>query len=581
MSEMLEKARERWDLVLAAVRVGAIYLALAIAWILISDRAVESLLADPARIAAAQTIKGIVFTVLSAVVIGVLIFRELASRRGTENQLRSLIEQNLAGMYVVQDDRFVFANQRLAEIFGYEREELIGEISIGELVDPADEDRVRESVRRRLSGEAGTAHYRVSGLRKDGERIRLEAHGRAVEWEGRPAIMGLLLDVTEEERLRAEARRTERLETLGQLTGAVAHDFNNLLTAIITPLELCEDKIGADHSATAEIQEARENAERAAMLTRQLLSFGRGRMYDPRPVDLNDLVRSLEPMLRRLTTSSIAVVLDLTEDLPATRIDPSHFDQVLLNLTVNAANAIEARGEITVRTSVDRSVEAGPPDVILEVSDDGRGMDEQTQRRIFEPFFTTRADGTGLGLSTVHGIVTQEGGEISVDSEVGSGATFRIRLPGTSEPPEPLGSPDEPEEVVEGEALRGGRVLVVDDQEPVLKVIVRVLDRAGYEILSASNAEEAMAEARGRNGTIDLLVTDVGLPDVDGVALAGKIRELLPGVAVLYVSGYSDQRVTEKIAHDRTVHFLEKPFTVRELIDATRVALKEGPGASS
>lgn len=560
-----------------ALKLGSVFLAAGIAWILLSDSLVALLFPDPAQQARLQTLKGILFVLLGSALFAYLAYRGLHRAKELQGQLRAVTDQNLAGLYVIQDGRFAYVNERLADIFGYSVEEIVG-MSVTEVVAPDDRERVRRNVDRRLRGEVDELRYRLSGVQKDGETIRVEVHGRGTTWGGRPAVLGVLIDVTEREIEEEEKRRSQRLEALGQLTGAVAHDFNNLLTAIVAPLDMCEDVLEPGHPAQEEVKEAKQAARRAVTLTSQLLAFGRRRLHRIRPVDLNELVGAMEPMLRRATRDGVNVHLELSEKIPAVEIDPTHFDQVLLNLVINAGQAIEDTGDIWIRTDTEPSAQAAQPTVMLEVVDNGVGMDAETVDRVFEPFFTTKKEGTGLGLATVHGIVTQAGGSIAVGSSPGNGTVFTVRLPGTLEPPQPLTVDLAPRK---NEALAsGGTILVIDDEAAVLRVASRILQRNGFEVLGAEDGQSAMELVRKHSDRIDSALTDIGLPDMNGVELASMIRNLLPEIPVVYMSGRTDEEVLDEVARQESAGYIEKPFTVEGLLEAVHTTLARQSGES-
>lgn len=556
------------------LRLGLIYLALVIPLELASHWAIDWWASGPAFRSALRVGADLVLIFGTAGMILYLAYGELRKRQEVEERQQILLDQSLAGISLVQDDRFRFVNQRLAEILGYEVEELTDpSFEVLDIISPEGRSTAAEHLGRLLEG--GEVHYRFPGLTRDGEEIRVEVYARRVEWDGEPAVLSIYLDVTENEILREQARRSQKMKALGELTGEVAHDFNNLLTTIIAPLDLCEDELAPNAPARRELQEARDGAARAKTLTRQLLSFSRQRVYRPWPTDLTELVENMEPLLRRLSGSGIDLRLDLAENLPAVEVDPSHFEQVILNLVTNARDAVDGRGEIRVATSVEPSEQASQPRVVLEVADDGRGMDEETRKQVFEPFFTTRDEGTGLGLSITHGIVTQVGGEISVDSRPGQGATFRIRLPGSEREAEPLGQHEEsPEQAGDAVSTGGATVLVVEDQEPVRRVTTRILERHGFETLSARDGEEALTVIADHRGPIDLVLTDVGLPDTDGTKLVSEILDRSPDVKVSYMSGRSDEEVLGRMARESDRVFLEKPFSVQELLGAVRLAMQ-------
>ncbi|MDZ7779935.1 MAG: response regulator [Gemmatimonadota bacterium] len=556
----------------SALRIGVLYavaVSLAATWIVLSDPVIGAWVRGPSDAPFARLAMGGAFVLGSAVVVAALSYRELRERWARARQHRSLIDQDLAGISVVQDGAFRFVNHRFAEMFGYAPDEIVDPPTpVGDLIAPDERGVVAEHLRRRVAAEVDDVRYRYTGLKKGGDKVRVEVHGRRIEWDGAPAVMSLHLDVTEEERLREEALRSQRLEALGELTGAVAHDFNNLLTTIVAPLDLCEGEVGPDHPIRPELEEAKAGAKRAVTLTQQLLAFSRRRIHRSRPMDMGELIRLAEPMLRRLVPAGVRIDLDLADDLPTVEADPSHIEQVLLNLVTNAVEAVGGRGRISIKAYAGAPGAEGLAELVVEVSDDGKGMDAETSARIFEPFFTTRADGTGLGLSTAHGIVKQASGELSVDSTLGVGTTFVLRLPGTEQPAEPLeGEASDRKESARSPSERRS-VLVVDDEDGVRRVTARVLERHGLEVRAAATAEDALAVIGGENARVDVLLTDLGLPDMNGVDLAERAREAHPDISVLYMSGHSDELVLKRLARERSSGFIEKPFSVEGLLHA-------------
>ena len=374
------------------------------------------------------------------------------------------------------------------------------------------------------------------------------------------------------------------MEAVGRLAGGIAHDFNNLLTAIIGYSELIE-KRGA--SATKEhAQLIRKAGEQAAALTRQLLAFSRKQLLEPRVLDLNMLVLDMERLLQRVIGESIHIVIDPIPSGARVRADPNQLEQVLLNLGVNARDAMPSGGTLRIVTQqrkleeeeiIARGIDVPPGDyVLLTVSDTGSGMDEETRSRIFEPFFTTKGPGkgTGLGLATVYGIVKQSGGGITVESTPGQGCSFTIFLPATSD------ELDIPEPAPAEQKTHGSEtILVVEDEEVVRQLICTVLGEAGYAVLQAESPEDALRLARDRKEPIHLLVTDIVMPRMNGPALARALSKDQPSIKILYVSGYSDNDISAHGVIDPGLVFLQKPFTqqslsrkVRELLDTDLTA---------
>jgi signal transduction histidine kinase len=383
-----------------------------------------------------------------------------------------------------------------------------------------------------------------------------------------------------------QLRQSQKIEAIGQLAGGVAHDFSNLLGVILGYGEMAQRELGADHPAQARVHQMMKAAQRAADLTRQLLAFSRKQVLHPKLLDLNTVVANVEGMLDRLIGEDINVVVQPAPRLGTVTADPGQIEQVILNLAVNARDAMPKGGTLTIETAnveVDEDYAATHPPlqpgryVMLAVSDTGVGMDKATQQRIFEPFFTTKPEGqgTGLGLSTVHGIVKQSGGHLWVYSEPGRGTTFKVYLPWVDELPEvarPAGSPNEPP---------GGHetILLVEDTEALKDVIRETLEDRGYAVLLASNGEEALALARERKGPIDLLLTDVVMPKLGGGDLARLFLALRPGTRVLYMSGYTDGAISQHGILGEGLMLLEKPFSGDKLARAVREALDRPTGA--
>jgi signal transduction histidine kinase len=385
--------------------------------------------------------------------------------------------------------------------------------------------------------------------------------------------------------LDAQLRQSQKIEAIGQLAGGVAHDFNNLLGVILGYGEMAQRHLAAEHPARARVDQMVKAAERAADLTRQLLAFSRKQILHPKLLDLNTLVADAERMVGRLIGEDIAVIVQSFASLGTVKADPGQIEQVILNLAVNARDAMPKGGTLTLETDnfdVDEDYAGAHPPlhpgryVMLAVSDTGIGMDAETQQRIFEPFFTTKPEGqgTGLGLSTVHGIVKQSGGHLWVYSEPGRGTSFKVYLPRVDELPESP-RPDGPPM----EAPRGHEtILLVEDTETLKEVIRETLEERGYEVLLASNGEDALVLTRERKGPIDLLLTDVVMPRIGGGDLARLFLALRPGTRVLYMSGYTDGAILQHGLLGEDLMLLEKPFSGDKLARTVREALDRPAG---
>jgi two-component system cell cycle sensor histidine kinase/response regulator CckA len=374
--------------------------------------------------------------------------RDITERRKGEDALRTaeakyraLVEQSLMGVYIMQNDRLVYVNPKAAELLGYTQQEMIDAASPYNFVHEQDRPLVIDQISRLDPGRLPSVQLAVRGVRKDGEVIQVEAFCSVTEYGNERAILTTVHDISDRVKLEDQLRQAQKMEAVGRLAGGIAHDFNNLLTAIRGNAELMSHRVKEDQEMAAEVDEILHAADRAATLTRQLLAFSRKQVFQPIALDINEIVGGVSRMARRLIGTEVQLRLDVGRSVSPVLADPAQVEQVLLNLIVNARDAMPSGGTITVTTENVR-LEAGSPEILqagiahgpfvmLAVSDDGIGMDQATQARIFEPFFTTKETGrgTGLGLSTVYGIVRQTGGAITVVSERGKGASFKVYLP--------------------------------------------------------------------------------------------------------------------------------------------------------
>ena len=476
----------------------------------------------------------------------------------TSRNLQTLVDT--APMAIVGadlDGRVTVWNPQAEKLFGWRADEVLGEKT--PLLDEAQLAATLSEIHagRALGGEQTRPH-------RDGSRVEVVASAVPVcaEDGSVTGVFAVFLDVSERNRLEEQLRQSQRLEAIGQLAGGIAHDFNNLLTAITGYRELALLQAGGNETLQRQLVGIGEAADRAAALTRQLLAFGRRQVLQPTVFDLNDAVAHAESLLRRVLGAHIEVVACLDPAGCPVRADQVQLDQVLMNLAVNARDAMPDGGTLTIETA-----RVDGERVRLRVSDTGWGMDEETVRRAFEPFFTTKGPGkgTGLGLSTVYGIVSQSGGTVEVRSEPGRGATFEVLLPLTHQAPVKV-EPQRPEPASGSE-----RVLLVED-EPVVRELTReMLETHGYRVVCAGRPDDALALAR--SGPFDLLVTDVVMPGMNGRALARALRAERPGLRVLYTSGYSDDAALQGGSLEPLAAFLQKPYSSGELAAAVRRTL--------
>ena len=422
-----------------------------------------------------------------------------------------------------------------------------------------------------LNGDTRAVKTDVPGVatRSDGSTFEVSMSWGPVDDDPANGYVVTFADMTDRKRLEAQLMQAQKMEAVGRLAGGVAHDFNNMLTAIKSYSQLLLQDVAADDARHKDIQEIDLAADRAARLTRQLLAFSRQQMLQPRVLDVNQTVSELEKMLQRLLLKDITLSTRLAPELHAVRADAGQLEQVIVNLVVNARDAMPDGGRLTVRTqnvTIDAasaregwSFEVRPGAyVLISVTDTGLGMDEATKSRIFEPFFTTkdRHKGTGLGLSTVYGIVKQSGGYIRVISAPGEGSTFEVFLPVADGAASPAGQPQRPQ-------TSGGSetVLVVEDDDGIRAVIKRILERAGHRVLEATNGAEALRICDASGDSIDLVLSDIAMPEMQGPDLARRIRELHPHMAMLLMSGYAESASQQEGFLTDGVEFLGKPFS--------------------
>jgi two-component system, cell cycle sensor histidine kinase and response regulator CckA len=399
---------------------------------------------------------------------------------------------------------------------------------------------------------------------------------------------GTQRDITEQRHLEEQIRQAVKVEAVGRLAGGIAHDFNNILTAILGTTQLLQRELGPKAPHYADVEEIRLAAERAADLTRQLLAYSRRQVLAPRVLDVNAVVLGLGHMLRRLIGEDVELINALAPQLAPVRADPGQLEQVIVNLAINARDAMPGGGTLTIDTAnfeLDPAFARAHPGAVpgsyvrLRVRDTGTGMGAETRAHLFEPFFTTKpvGKGTGLGLATVYGIVKQSGGYISVDSEPDRGTVFAIFLPRTSGTPEPAASTQSPAPPARGTET----ILLVEDEETVRTLSHRALSTLGYSVLAASSGAEALRVAERQPGPIHLVLTDVVMPELGGRELVRQLAALRPGMKVLYISGYSDEAIAQHGVLDPGTAFLQKPFTpdrlasrVREVLDAANAPLR-------
>ncbi len=511
------------------------------------------------------------------------------SLRNSEEYQRAMIACSPVALYTVDVDGTVSSWNTSAErIFGWSAEEIMGKPLP---IVPNDKSHELDRLRERVLNGASFFGEELMRLKKDGSLVPISLSVAPVRNdEGEiVGILGAAEDITERKKIEAEHKKlqsqllqAQKMESVGRLAGGVAHDYNNMLSVITGYAEMAIDKVPPEDPLQGDLKEILAAAKRSADITRQLLAFARQQTIDPKVLDLNETVESMLKMLRRLIGEDIDLFWEPGPGLWPVKIDPSQLDQILANLCVNARDAIFDVGKITIETENIRFDEEYCADhpgfvpgeyVLLAVSDDGRGMDGQTLEKIFEPFYTTKevGKGTGLGLSMIYGIVKQNEGFVNVYSEMGKGTTFRIYLPRHIDAPKQT-EEDSAQDIPFGS---GETLLIVEDEASILKLTQRILERLGYKVLEASSPYEAMAMAKEHPGRLHLLITDVVMPEMNGRDLAEKLLPDHPNLKVLFMSGYTANVIAHHGVLDAGVHFIQKPFSNRDIAVKVRQALEE------
>ncbi|MFH1739058.1 MAG: PAS domain S-box protein [bacterium] len=506
---------------------------------------------------------------------------EALARAEAEARYRELIENAVYGIFSsTKGGKFLYVNAALVEMLGYESkaELLSSNIPVEIYRDPNQCTTILEEMSRTQRVES----REIEWVRKDGKVIIVRLSGRMVSYEqgGLEEFEAIVENVTERRLLEQQLYQSQKMESIGRLAGGVAHDFNNLLNVILGYSNLMLEHLSPDDPLSKRAQAIQNAGERAAALTRQLLAFSRKQVLEPKVVSLNAVVNEAKELLQRLIGEDIELNLALAPALGQVKVDPGQMTQVIMNLAVNARDAMPNGGKLSFETAnvmlkddyvARRPLVSPGPYIMLAVSDTGVGIDQKTQERIFEPFFTTKekGKGTGLGLSTVYGIVKQSGGFIWVYSEPGQGTTFKIYLPWVEESLSEARGEESPGTFVAGSET----ILLVEDDEALRELAREFLESAGYDVLEARSGSDAVELARKHEGLIHLLLTDVVLPGASGPELSKNLAITRPGMKVLYVSGYTDNEIVHRGVPDSQVAFLQKPYGKEELLSKIRKIL--------
>jgi len=500
--------------------------------------------------------------------------------RRSEARYRSLVQSAVYGIYrATVDGRFLDVNPALIQMLGYDSvaEVLLLDPQHEVFVDPAEHDRLMREFQ--TTGSLDGAEVRWK--RKDGNAIvvRLSGRGATAPDEADQALEIIAEDVTERRALEEQFRQAQKMEAVGRLAGGVAHDFNNLLMVVSGYTEVLLEQLDSDSELLPKLQAIQQAADRATTLTRQLLAFSRKQLLELKVVDVNAIVADMDRLLAPLIGEDIELTTRLAPDVGRTRADAGQLEQVIMNLVVNAKDAMPGGGKILIQTSEAKLDPARPehsfitpgPYILLSVSDTGAGMDQETQSRIFEPFFTTKekGKGTGLGLSTVYGIVKQSGGYIFAESELGRGTTFLIYLPRVADPAEHTST----RKTAQSPAGSSETVLLVEDENSVRELVRDTLISRGYKVIDAADGLAGMQLNESYAGTIDILITDVVMPGMSGKELAQRVAATRPSIKVLFLSGYTEDAILHDGALDSGTAFLQKPFTLQTLSRKVREVL--------
>jgi two-component system cell cycle sensor histidine kinase/response regulator CckA len=529
----------------------------------------------------------VIFSATAISLIGGLLFTFFMLRhmRQTEQRYKHLINTANDAILVIDTETGIIleANARCSAFLGRPTREILG-MRAESIILESDRETYREMLKTALEG-AAVAGKEMRLNHSDGRTLAVEVNASLTEFEGKKIVQGIFRDIRERKRLEEEVRQTQKMEVVGRLVGGIAHDFNNLLMVILTQIakvhSLSSQPQILEHAETVRIA-----AEKAASLTKQLLAFGRRQVLVLQVLDLNEILGELKEMLSTLPTEHVQLMMTPSSPPLPVKVDPGKIEQVIMNLAVNACDAMPSGGVLKIRTArVSRppseasATSHSAPYAMVEITDTGCGMDDETKAHLFEPFFTTKpiGKGTGLGLSTVYGIMKQSGGTIEVDSVPGEGTTFRVYLPIVQQPVSPRKAPKVSRPVTTGSET----VLLAEDQSSIRTVLREFLESKGYRVLEAQNGSQALDIAEHYPGSIDVLVTDVIMPHVRGLELAKRMTELHPDICVIFMSGYSEDALLEnRFLSQKNTILIQKPFDPEDLAQKIRESLDDKCKAS-
>jgi PAS domain S-box-containing protein len=512
----------------------------------------------------------------------VTIYRELSQTgvalRESEEKFRGLVEGSTSAIWIHDGKNFLYANPAALQMTGYNFDEL-SRLGVTNLIHPDFRESVMKRSEERMKGNELPKHYEYQIVRKNGEAVWIDFSGALIDYQGSQAIIASAYDISDRKRLEEQLVQAQKMEAIGRLAGGVAHDYNNMLAVIMGYTELAAMILGKDDPVYNYIDMIRSTSRRGADLTRQLLAFARREIISPKPIEPNRAIFVLQKMIQKLIGEDISLKFLPGRNVWNIKIDPTQFDQILVNLATNARDAIGGVGKIVIETSnivADAAYTRGkigfPPGeyVVLSFSDNGKGMDKETLDKIFEPFFTTKEKGrgTGLGLSTLYGIVGQNGGSVDVYSEPGKGTTFKFYFPRY------YGEVEAPEDEEETLDVSGSEtILIVEDEEELLDLTKSSLEEYGYKVLTSLSPGKSILLCEMYHDEINLLLTDVVMPSMNGKELRDRIQRIMPGIKTLFMSGYTADIIAHRGVLEEDVEFIQKPFTPYALARKVREVL--------
>jgi len=494
----------------------------------------------------------------------------------SEDKYRRIVEESHFGVYIIQDGLFRFVNSKFCEIHGYEYSEIVDKLGPKDFLLPEDLPLVEDSMRKRYSGDLKSVELSYSIRHKNGELRPIKAVGGYIFYKGRPAIIGTLLDLSKEMVLERQLIQSQKMETVGRLAGGIAHDFNNILGITLGNTQLAKRSLSPEDKIYDYLTSIEKATTRAADFVKQLLAFSRQQVLELKAVDLNAVTVSFEKMVRRVIGEHIEMSIISKPVLPVIKADVAQINQILLNLVINARDAMPDGGRLSIDITTasispeycQYNVDAIPGNyVVLSVTDTGIGIHKNMLDKIFEPFFTTRKSGSGLGLSVVYGLVKQHGGFINVYSEPGVGTTFKVFLPSVQETIESVEETTKP--------TRGGNetILIVEDEKDLREIASEILQTLGYSVLLASNGEEGIEIYKEKSSEIHLVLLDVVMPKLGGRETYEELKKIKPSVRPLFMTGYSLDGIHTNFILEEGVNAIQKPYTFETLASKIREIL--------